>query len=47
MHQVVLERISNNMDALEQTGHYVDIDTKDTTAISSYVIKLLIEAYIL
>ena len=43
--QVVLDRISDNMDTLAQTGKYGAINTKDTTTMGYYVIKLISEAY--
>ena len=39
MHQVVLDRISDNMDALVQTGKYGAIYTTDTATTGYYVIK--------
>ena len=47
MHQVVLDRISDNMDALVQTGKYGAIYTTDTDTMGYYVIKSIPEAYTL
>ena len=45
IHQVVLDRISDNMDLLSQSGIYGTINTNDTTKNGLYVIKFISEAY--
>ena len=40
-YQVVVDGISDNMDALVQTGQYGGINITYTTTIAYYVIKLL------
>ena len=47
MHQVFLDRISENMASLVQSGMYVAINTDDTTKNGFYVIQFISEAYTL
>ena len=47
IYQVVLDKISDNMAALVQNGHYGDINTTYTTTKGYYVIKFLSEYYTL
>ena len=46
-HQVVLDRRSENMASLVQSGMYGAINTDDNTSNGLYVIKFLSEAYTL
>ena len=47
IHQVVLDGISENMDALVQTGQYGAIDTTYTATMGYYVITFMLEHYTL
>ena len=47
MHKVVIDRISENMALLVQSGIYGAINTDDTTSNRFYVMKFLSEAYTL
>ena len=47
IHQVVLDRISENMASLVQAGMYVTINTDDTSANVFYVIQFVSKAYTL
>ena len=47
IHQVVLDRISENMSSLVQSGIYGAINTADNTSNVLYVIQFLSEAYTL
>ena len=47
MNQFILDDISDNMDALLQTGKYGAINTKYTTKMGYYVIEFMSEAYTL
>ena len=47
IHQVVFDRISDNMDSLVQYGKYGSIKTADTTTNVFYVIMFISEAWIL
>ena len=44
IHQVVLDRISENMASLVQSGMYGFINTADNTANVFYVIQFILEA---
>ena len=46
-HQGFLERISDNMASLVQSGNYGDITTSETTPNGLYVIQFISEAYTL
>ena len=45
IHNVVLDRISDNMTSLVESGKYVEINTTDTTTNGFYVIMVQSEAY--
>ena len=47
IHQVVLDRISENMASLVQSGMYGAIDTAENTSNGLYVIQFISEAYTL
>ena len=47
IHQVVLDRISENMASLVQPGIYGAINSSENTSNGLYVIKLISEAYTL
>ena len=47
MHQVVLERISDNIASLVQTGGYGIINKIDETTLGYYVLKYFSESYTL
>ena len=47
IHQVVIDKISDNTASLVKSGKYVAINTSDTTTNVFYVIKLISEAYTL
>ena len=47
IHQVVLDGISKNMSSLVQYGKYGSITTTHTLTMKYYVIKFVLEAYIL
>ena len=47
IHNVVLDRISDNMTSLVESGKYGEINTTDTTTNGFYVIMVQSEAYTL
>ena len=47
IHQVFIDRISDNMASLVQHGNYGSINTTDKSTMGYYVIKFVSEAYTL
>ena len=47
VHKFILDHISDNLSELVQNGNYGAINTADPTTVGYYVVKLLLEPYML